>query len=540
MLTLKAIALAVQVSLVVAAVPTVKLDSGTFVGKNIGRVSEFLGIPFAQPPVGDLRFRLPQPLGVYNGSYTVTSYGPSCPQQALNLPLPDGLPAQAVDFIVNTIYGVVFPDDEDCLTLNVIKPASAAPDSRLPVVVWIFGGGFELGSTTTYDGGLVVERSIQLGQPIVYVSMNYRLSGFGFMPGREIKDAGVGNLGLHDQRQAFRWVQKYISKFGGDPSKVTIWGESAGAISASLHMLTNGGDTEGLFRASVMQSGSPIPVGSIEHGQKYYDAVVAQTGCSGAADTLACLRTIPYPQLKNAINKSPGIFAYQSLNLAWLPRVDGVFLRDNPQQLVLQGSVANIPFITGDCDDEGTLFSLSTLNITSTAELKTYIKQVFLPGISDDELDKIADFYPEDITAGSPFSTGILNALTPQFKRIAAFQGDGVFQGPRRFFLDHTSGRQDAWSFLSKRFKFLPVLGSVHTSDLLNSYGGGELEDYIIRFVNNLDPNGGWSSRWPKYTTSTRKQLTFQDGLFPVVITTDDYRAEAMSFLTEVTLAHPI
>ena len=129
-------------------------------------------------------------------------------------------------------------------------------------------------------------------------------------------------------------------------------------------MVTNGGNTEGLFRGAFMQSGSPIPVGDITHGQKFYDALVAETGCTGASDTLQCLREVPYDKLMDAVNESPGIFAYQvghlmkvfylytniqkqSLALSWLPRADGVFLTGPPQELVSQGSVASIPFVTG-------------------------------------------------------------------------------------------------------------------------------------------------------------------------------------------------
>ncbi|GLB38556.1 putative type-B carboxylesterase lipase family protein [Lyophyllum shimeji] len=534
-------ALARSVAAAPLAAPTVQLDSLTVIGTTSGRVSKFLGIPFAKPPTGDLRFRLPQPVPAYTESFSATSYGLSCPQQAIDLPILTGLAAEAVDYVVNSIFGLVFPDSEDCLTINVVKPATATPTSKLPVIVWIFGGGFELGSPSMYDGGVIVDRSIALGTPAVYVSMNYRLSGFGFLGGQEVKDAGVGNLGLQDQREALRWVQKYIGAFGGDPTKVTIWGESAGAISVSLHMLANDGNTEGLFRAGFMQSGSPIPVSDITHGQKYYDALVSQTGCSDSEDTLACLRTVPYKTLKAAVDRSPGIFAYQSLSLAWLPRADGVFLTDDPQKLVQQGKVANIPFITGDCDDEGTLFSLSTLNISTAAELKTYLKTTFLPGVPDADLDRLLKLYPGDITAGSPYDTGIFNAITPQFKRIASFMGDGVFQAPRRFFLDQRSGKQNTWAFLSKRFKALPVLGSAHASDILNVYGGGGMADYLIRFAANLDPNPKSSVQWPKYTTATRKLLTFTDGLFDdEVITEDTYRQEAMAFLTNVTLAHPI
>ncbi|KAG6902406.1 hypothetical protein C0995_000332 [Termitomyces sp. Mi166 len=502
-----------------AAAPSVKLDEATVTGavSSSGTSHKFLGIPFAQPPVGDLRFRLPQPIAPYASDFSATAFGLSCPQQAVKLPVVTGLTAEAVDFLVDTIYGAIFPDSEDCLTINVVKPATATSTSKLPVVVWIFGGGFELGGTSL-------------------------VSAFGFLASKEVRAAGVGNLGLQDQRQALRWVQKYIEAFGGDPTKVTIWGESAGAISVSLHMVANNGNNEGLFRAGFMESGSPIPVAGLENGQKYYDALVAQTGCTGASDTLQCLREVPYDRLKAAQDASPGIFAYQSLSLAWLPREDGVFLTENPQQLVLDGKVTNVPFITGDCDDEGTLFALSTLNITTTSELQTYITTVFLPSLngSHDAIQPIENLYPADITEGSPFGTGILNAITPQFKRIAAFMGDGVFQAPRRFFLQQRSSQQPTWAFLSKRLKAVPILGSFHASDILNVYGGGGMADYLIRFVVNLNPNGASGLQWPQYDLTKPQLLTFIDGLIPVTITSDTYRQDAMNAVTNLTLAHPL
>ncbi|KAJ3486538.1 hypothetical protein NLI96_g4178 [Meripilus lineatus] len=547
-----------------ATTPTIRLDSATFQGTSDGTTNKFLGIPFAKPPTGDLRFRLPVSNDPYTGTPVATSYGPACPQQEFKLPLPDGVVTDAIDFLVNKVYNVITPSSEDCLTLNVVTPTGVAAGSKLPVVVWIFGGGFEIGGTNIYDGGVIVKRSIQLGEPVVYVSMNYRVSAFGFLAGQQVKDAGVGNLGLQDQRQALRWIQKYIAAFGGDPTKVTIWGESAGAISVALHMLANGGNTEGLFRGGFMQSGSPIPVGDITHGQKYYDDIVTRTKCSGASDTLQCLRQVPYNTLKAAVDDSPGLFAPQSLSLAWLPRADGVFLRDAPQSLVSQGSVANIPFVTGDCDDEGTLFALSSLNVTTSAQVANYFSTYFVPTASSADIDNIMKLYPSDITKGSPFDTGIFNAITPQFKRIAAILGDLVFQAPRRFFLEQRSGKQNTWVFrkwfsfasaatktssemdfyhtiVSKKLKIVPILGSLHGSDILNVYGPGDMTDYLINFVNNLDPNGKTGISWPKYTTASPQILTFSDDLFnPLAISTDTYRKDAMSFVTTLSLANPI
>ena len=179
-------------------------------------------------------------------------------------------------------------------------------------------------------------------------------------------------------------------------------------------------------------------------------------------------------------------------------------------------------------------------------------------------MDEVLTLYPQNVTLGSPYDTGTQNAFTPEFKRIASILGDLVFQAPRRFFLDHSSGKQNTWSFctwhafsrlhvssrphsqidshtVSKRFKSLPILGSVHASDILNIYGPGDLTDYLIHFVTNLDPNGGSSPQWPQYTTSSRQLLTFlDDPVTNITITRDTYRTDGMEFLTKLSLAHPL
>ncbi|KAH7928749.1 alpha/beta-hydrolase [Leucogyrophana mollusca] len=523
--------------------PVVKLDEAVFTGLSEATVSSFLGIPFAQPPVGDLRFRLPLPSPPYTGRHIVTNPGPACPQLAPGLPLLSGLPDDAISAVLNVIDMVANLSSEDCLTLDVITPAGASPSAKLPVVVVCVrycAGAFEFGSSSTMDGRIIVERGLEINEPIIYVSMNFRTATFGFLASQEVKDAGVGNLGLQDQRLALRWVQKYINAFGGDPARVTIWGESSGAASVALQMLTNGGNTDGLFRAAFMQSGSPLPVGDITNGQPYYDDLVLRTGCTGSPDTLGCLRSVDYDVLKAAVDKSPGVFSYQSLHLAWLPRADGVFLTEPPQHLVRQGSVANIPFVSGDCDDEGTLFSFANSNVTTDSQYREYVKTFWLSAATDEVIDTAMELYPSDITQGSPFDTGDLNALTPQFKRLAAIQGDMAFQAPRRFFLQQRSGKQQIWSFLFRRLKFQPFLGSTHTSDLLDVYGPGDMTDYLIRFVANLDPNGKSGIYWPEYTTQFPSLLTFLDGPVPLTIIQDTYREDAMNFLTEYSLAYPI
>ncbi|KAH9175637.1 Alpha/Beta hydrolase protein [Lactarius sanguifluus] len=542
-----------------ATCPIVTLDRGTFTGTTADGVNRFLGIPFAQPP-SSWRPALPSSSGTHNA----TAFGLSCTQQATTLAIPNGLPQETVDLLTSG-SGATILDGEDCEGTIVdsskesnsedscrfgsqcrctisgrtwFKAPGCSANTNNPLRKWIYGGSFEFGSSTFYDGGVIVRRSIALEEPVIYVSMNYRLSAFGFLASQEVKDAKVGNLGLWDQRLALRWVQKYIHAFGGDPSKVTIWGESAGAVSVSLQMLANGGNTEGLFRAAFMQSGSPTATGDITHGQKYYDDLVERIGCSSSSDTLACLRAAPYEELKATIDsskfRSGQLTNPESLAIAWQPRADGVFLADNPQKLVQRGKVARIPFVTGVCDDEGTIFALSASNLTTEADLRNYLTELFLPNATNAELDEL-------LHTGSPYDTGIQNAFTPQFKCLASILGDFGFQVLRRFFLNNLSEKQNTWSFLSKRLKSLPVLGSFHGSDNLNIYGGGDLTDYLIHFATNLDPNGGLSPQWPQYTTWSRQLMTLVDSqVTNRTITLDRYRVEGMELLTNLSLAYPL
>jgi len=238
---------------------------------------------------------------------------------------------------------------------------------------------------------------------------------------------------------------------------------------------------------------------------------------------------------------SPNFFAYQGLALTWLPRVDGVFLTEPPQYAVLRGHVADVPMLAGNCDDEGSLFSLSSLNVTTTAQLHKYFKSFMLPTAVQSEVDLLLQYYPDDPRAGCPFDTGLRNILSTQFKRIAAIQGDIVFHGPRRLLLKYQASKQRAWAFLHKRGKELPFIGAAHGTDLINSFGGGELTDYVIYFTRNLNPNGNLEVSWPQYDLRDPQVLIFQDdSLFPVITGRDDYRADPLKFVANLSLLHPI
>lgn len=525
--------------------PIVALDYGSFQGNLTGDSVKFLGIPFAAPPVGKLRFALPNAPIPFKGVRQATSFGAACFQQSLGVSAED-LASLGITSPVPTPASV----SEDCLFINVFKPANIPEGKKLPVVFWIYGGAFQAGDSASYPGDVIVARSVALGEPVIYVSSNYRLSAFGFLQGKEARNAGLGNIGLRDQQFALRWLQKYICAFGGDPQKVMTWGESAGAMSASFHFLANDGNAQGLFRGSFMESGSPSFLRDITANQKYFDQLVVDAGCRGAADPIACLRTVPFDTLGDAINKSPSSFSYISMTLPWGPSIDGQFFKRAPQQSLLEGLYAKVPFVNGDCDDEGTLFAFANMNITTNDEYLGYLKSNYLPGISDDQLAALAKAYPEDPTQGAPFDTGTANALTPQFKRIAAIQTDLFFQAPRRFFFKIASKTQPTFSFSYKRGKATPYLGAAHASDLAEFYGTGTQPDLIgmdamINFANTLNPNTKNTKsllskiNWPRWESSAvaHPLFTFVDPAPAVNVTFDNFRTKEIDLLTTIALA---
>ncbi|KAJ7112034.1 carotenoid ester lipase precursor [Mycena crocata] len=527
-----------SVSTLSVATPVVSLAYGTFLGSHDGNLTKFLGVPFAEPAE---RFQLPKPPKQLRGLQNATAFGPACPQQKLSPP--------PFDFLTN--YSST---SESCLTLDVFIPADVRPSAKLPVLVWFYGGFWQIGNSRNTDFRPAVEHSIALGEPVIIVASNYRLSGLGFLAGEEVSAAGITNLGMRDQILALEWVQKHISSFGGDPKRVVLGGASAGAISTGLLMLSNKRTTSELFRGAFMVSGSPLPSRSQADGQQYYDQIVAATNCTAAADTLDCLRSVPFDSLFASINQTPDYFSYKGLSLVWSPSVDGDIILQNPAVSVAQGAYAKIPLLTGDDDDEGTVFSFSSFNVTTENGFLQFLRDVYFPQATADQISRVAALYPQDPTQGSPFGTGTDNQLTPQYKRIAAFVGDFFFQAPRRAFLQHASKTQNTWSWLNKRDK-LPSCGTFHTASMglffapnIASPSDNVAVNALINFINTLDPNPPATSAafppnstvfWPKYETpsadGSTSLLTFTDPLARN-ITADTYRTNAMQSITDLQL----
>ncbi|KAI5212864.1 hypothetical protein AUEXF2481DRAFT_33489 [Aureobasidium subglaciale EXF-2481] len=530
--------------------PSAVVRNGTVVGSTLGNVDSFKGIPFALPPTGSLRLKPPQSVtATYpSGTFAATGEPKACPQFASQVDSSD-IPADVLgELLMSPIVQAASNSGEDCLTLNVQRPAGTTSSSKLPVVFWIFGGGFELGSTQMYDGTPLVAESAALGHGVIYVAVNYRVGGFGWLAGKELQADGSTNLGLRDQRKGLEWVAENIAAFGGDPDKVTIWGESAGAISVYDQMIINGGDHQyngkPLFRGAIMNSGSIVPAVDVAHpkAQAVYDVVVNAAGCGGSSDTLECLRSVDYDTFMRAADSVPGLFSYQSIALAYLPRPDPAssFFPVSPEVANQNGNYAKVPIISGDQEDEGPLFSLVQSNITTSQQLLDYVASAF-PDTPKSVVATAVATYPEDPAAGSPFRTGLLNNIYPQYKRLAALFGDAVFNLRRRQLLYTVSSTVPAWSYLDSHLYGTAVLGTFHGSDLLSIFfgvAGGTSQktylDYYTSFINFLDPNaigtGLPNIYWPQYNTTKPTLLQLQqvgNNLLP-----DTYRSASFQALT--------
>ncbi|TVY19922.1 putative secreted lipase [Lachnellula arida] len=546
-LCLLPVSLAAPAVRAVAPTVTIAYPQATLIGVA-GDVETFNGVPFAQAPVGSLRLKPPQALTAPLGTVDATSNGQACPQFFFSTYVNDAIPTSVLGLLLDTpLFQTILDAGEDCLMLNIHRPAGTTANASLPVLFWIFGGGFELGWNAMYDGAAWVTPSIAAGKPIIVVTVNYRVGGFGFLPGKEVLADGSANLGLLDQRLGLQWVADNIADFGGDPDKVTIWGESAGAISVLDQMVLYDGNytykDKPLFRAGIMNSGSIVPANPVDSakGQTVYDTVVAAAGCSSANDTLECLREVPYETLLNATNSVSGILSYTSVALNYIPRPDGTVLTGSPEVLVEAGKYAPVPFIVGDQEDEGTIFALFQSNITTIDQLVTYLQTIFFNDATTAQIQDLVATYPDITTDGSPFRTLDLNNWYPQYKRLAAILGDLTFTLARRVLLNLTSSVNPtvpSWSYLSSYDYGTAILGTFHASDILQvffgivpDYASEATYAYYLSFIYELDPNENTTGypNWPQWAGSQELMNFYAtDG----VTTADDFRNDTYDFLT--------
>jgi carboxylesterase type B len=347
----------------------VALDYASYNGvSGDNGISKWLGIRYAAPPLGNLRFAEPQDPNHEFVPVDASNHGPICLDTKATLP--DG------------------KSSEDCLFLDVYAPSSATTRSKLPVYVFIQGGGFQANSNYNYDGTGLIQAS---NNGIVVVTLNYRVGPFGFLASKEVAKGGSLNNGLKDQRKALQWVQKYISRFGGDPSHVVLGGASAGASSVTFHLTAYGGRNDNLFIGTTSESQAMGVELTVDQSQFVYDGLVSRTGCKGKSDTLACLRSLNINDLqsKNIVIPFPGQSAAGLY--VYGPTLDGDLIQDYMPNLLAQGKYIRVPAIFGDDTNEGTVFTPRSLN--SQSDTNAFLTNNF-PDLTSDQLNKVAQLYP--------------------------------------------------------------------------------------------------------------------------------------------------
>lgn len=306
-------------SAALAQAPRVRIADGVLRGTTEGGVERFLGIPYAQAPLGDRRWTAPEAAAPWEGIRVADRFGPSCAQgEALGV---FGGPSQA----------------EDCLSINVFRPKHR-PKERLPVMLWVHGGGLVAGASADYDPAALVR------QGVIVVTFNYRLGLLGFLAHPSLDDGSRGavNYGLLDQQAALRWVQDNIAAFAGDPGRVTLFGESAGGASVYAQMASPG--AAGLFQQAIVQSGGYAPYSaSLAEAQAMGQSLAREAGCADA--TAACLRHLPVEKILALQSRYPTDFA-----------VDGQILPLSIIDAFTQGRFHRVSLLAGNNRDEGRWF----------------------------------------------------------------------------------------------------------------------------------------------------------------------------------------
>ncbi|WAC47983.1 carboxylesterase family protein [Asticcacaulis sp. SL142] len=459
--------------------PKVQIDAGTIEGVSAAGIDRYLGIPYAAPPVGELRWRAPQSPAPWSGTLESRQYGPDCVQMDMDSPPGPGF---------------VNPESEDCLYLNVWAPEGAA-NKKLPVMVWIYGGAFIMGASSypSYDGTAFAK------QDVIVVSMNYRVGRFGFFAHPELSVPGeaTGNFGLMDQIAALKWVQANIAAFGGDAGNVTIFGESAGASSVNFLMASPA--AKGLFHKAIAQSGgSNAYVKPLE--KAHADAVAwgEKAGAKSAED----LRKLPAATVLGAPVIAPETVI-----------ADGQIVSKSTPDAYLAGEIADVPYLVGANDYEESLIK-------------------WLPGAEKKLIESLGPKGEAVVTLY--MAEGASREVAE--KRV---WGEYAMTLPARWRADQRAkSGSKVWLY---RFSYVPEMlrattpGAGHENeiemvfDIRNSRTArhdwtaadlkmaSSMNRYWANFAKTGNPNGDGLAPWPAYTVKSRTLMQFgKDGIAPI------------------------
>jgi para-nitrobenzyl esterase len=466
-----------------AAPGVVKTDAGYVSGTEQGGLWVYLGIPFAAPPTGDLRWRPPAPVQPWDGVKETKQYSATCPQPGSPAPL---------------------NMSEDCLYLNVWTPAQRA-DEKLPVMVFFYGGGFKdvAFSMPTYNGTTLAQKGV------IVVTPNYRLGALGFLAHPQLDNESThnasGNYGLLDQIVALQWVQKNIGAFGGDPSRVTIFGQSAGAESTLIHLASP--ESKGLYQQAIVESGPFWADGAIinathsktdaeQFGVKYATSL----GYSGP-DAIAGMRSLSPETLINA-TPSPSSSFWGTHTVQFEPTIDGWILPDTLDNLYLNHRENPVPLMIGSNANDGT-----TLSANANMTVPEYV--TFIRGRFGKDAGAVLAKYPANSTAEVQL-------------RLAQIMTDYDFSDSVKFAAG-SMGDLNRNTYLYRYSYVIPGinLGAFHGSETLMLFGvpgikpdpavADNLVDLWTRFAKTGDPNGGMNVTWPHYTRAGGQYLDIND-----------------------------
>ncbi len=467
--------------------PVVKTANGPVSGVSAGGVDRFLGIPYAAPPVGALRWRAPQPAARWFRPRDATRFAAHCAQS----PSPFGVASA----------------DEDCLFLNVFTPSDAHRDHgsddwhRLPVMVWIHGGALVVGESDDYDPTRLVERGV------VVVTINYRLGFLGFLAhpalSAESPDHVSGNYGILDQQAALRWVQENIGAFGGDPFRVTIFGESAGGL--SVHTQLASPLAQGLFQRAIVESGAySLAPPALASAEAAGTALATSLGC--ADQTAACLRAVPVGQL---LAKQGSITS---------PNVDGKVLTESYAAAFASGRFNQVPVMEGSNHDEWRLFvslngELVTGHPLTAAEYVPTVAATL--GVPQATAAFIANaFYPLAAYPSPSLALGALGtdaifacsgrkAIRSLSQYVPTFAYEFRDENAPQRFLPPVSFPYGAAHASEIQYLFdLPVTVPAPALDAAQLALAETMVTYWTNFAKGANPNGEGTPPWPIYAAA--------------------------------------
>ncbi len=489
----------------------IETASGPVQGTVVEGVRRFMGIPYAASTAGANRWEPPQPVSAWIETFDALEAGPICPQ-------------------INPVTRLYDSNgDEDCLSLNVWTP-DPAPSNPLPVMVWLHGGGFAIGtgSDPFYDGGNLVHNG-----GVVVVTVNYRLGALGFLAHAGLSAAdpdGVsGNYGLLDQRVALEWVQMNIAAFGGDRNNVTVFGNSAGGYSATLHLIMPG--SQGLFHKAIVQSGNPMtPLTTLDAAEQMGDRFATAMGCSQqeAAEAEACLRAMDAQQIIEGPDDPPaqlpgGIF-YQdrSTRISFMPLMDGKRVPDQPRALLSSAQAVTVPVLHGATTSEGTLFHTGVYQ-----ELPVENETQYLEALSRTFKDAAADIAAKYPVTNYPSANDALIQVTGDIVFVCSTRRLAILlarNGTTNYLYSFDRNTEDSIAASI----YPELIGIAHHAAEVpyvfhnKGYYLGNIADeaaadtvmgYWTRFARTGDPNGDSAPIWPAFDPTDDELLSISDSI---------------------------